>query len=127
MMKLILFVHKDFYLLSKTMLSPIVHDNNSKGSYNDENETYSYFERCDWGFVHLAIEAGIEVSFRKPTTDEINKYEKRLENIRNELFEDSSIDAKNLFPVFSVKIDESGLTIKEGLGAVFNTIKRISE
>ena len=109
------------------MLSPIVHDNNSFGSHEDEKESYSYFQRTHWGFVTLAIESGISVSFRKPTDFEIEAYEKRLENIRGMIFNDSEILAYNDFPIFTINEDGPGLTLKEGLNAVFQKLKDISE
>lgn len=126
-MRLIIFTNRDYYKLSKTILSPIVHDNNSIGSHSNKSETYSYFQRTDWGFVCLALEAGISVTFRIPTQNEIDAYEKRLENIRGQLMNETAIDVRGDFPTFTINEGDPGLSIKEGLGAVFDRIKRILE
>lgn len=116
-MKLIVFRDKDYYSLSKTMLSPIVHDSNSIGSHDDKEEKNKKWDRCDWGFVCLAIENGLEVSFRRATDDEIRIYTKRLENIRGSLMEDSSCNVKGSFPVYKVaNQDGFGLLVKKILG-----------
>ena len=114
MMKLIVFRDKDYYSLSKTILSPIVHDSNSIGSHRNKNERNKKWDRCDWGFVSLAIEEGLEVSFRRATDEEIATYTKRLENIRGSLMEDPSCNAKGSFPVYKVaNQDGFGILLKK--------------
>lgn len=102
MMRLIVFRDKDYYRLSKTMLSPIVHDDNSIGSFQDHKEKNKKWERCDWGFVSLAIEEGLEVSFRRATEEEIEFYTKKLKSINHSLMEDPSCNTKESFPIYKI-------------------------
>lgn len=119
MMKLIVFRDKDYYHLSKTALSPIVHDEGSEGNHDNLDYTHEKWDRCDWGFVSLAIEAGLEVSFRKATNEEIEQYTKRLREMNHTFMEDPACDASGLFPVYK-------LANQEGFGALTKKILEIA-
>jgi hypothetical protein len=116
MIKLILFTNRNYYDLSKTMLSPIVHDSGSDGCYTNELEPRNKWERSYWGKVRLALEAGIEISFRLATPDEIGVYDKRLSEIRPDLLEDPNIDCSGSFPVLKVgELLDPGMLVKKFL------------
>lgn len=82
--KLIIFKNKDYYRLSKTALSSIVHDSGSVGNWMHPKEKHNKWERFDYGFMSLCIEAGLTVSIRKPTDKEIEIYDSKLIAIQNE-------------------------------------------
>ena len=116
MIKLIIFRDKDYYRLSKTILSPIVHDEGSVGHWEDPLEVNKKFKRFDWGKVDLCIEAGIEVSFRRATDEEIALYTEKLKRVRHGLMEDPNVDltASCVFPVYKeLNQDGFGLFIKK--------------
>jgi hypothetical protein len=117
-MKLILFTDKDYYSLSGTMLSPIVHDRDSVGEWDDPHETHELGERSDWGKVTLALDAGLTVAFRKATPSEIQIHTDHLMQIRRSRMEDPSctMDPRG-FPVYEVKPgDRVGIVLKKALG-----------
>ena len=106
--KLIIFKNKDYYRLSKTTLSSIVHDSGSVGNWMNPNEKHHKWERFDYGFMSLCIEAGLTVSIRKPTDKEIEIYDSKLITIQNEHVEPVVDNTFGNFPILEVT-DRSGV------------------
>jgi len=114
MIKLILFIEKDYYKLSKTMMSSIVHDADSIGSPWDPEEKNEKFDRFDYGFVKVCLENGMEISFRLATKSEIEAYDKKLSELLHNLLEDPTCHAKGSFPCIEVAYEnDAGILIKK--------------
>lgn len=115
--KLIVFREKDYYRLSKTILSPVVHDEGSVGDWEDPSIQHLKWDRFDWGFFSLCVEAGLTVAIRRATPEELEIYDKRLKELRHDLMEDPSVDISGAFPVYRIaNQDDFGILVKKGLG-----------
>ena len=55
----------------------LVHDEGSVGSRESLTQIHRKYERCDYGFVSTYLQAGLSVSIRPATADELKAILKR--------------------------------------------------